>query len=216
MNDRATIKARAKDTLNRYWGPCIGVLVLYTIINAVVAVPSMGIGTLFLMPPLTVGMTMFFLGVWRRHQPAFETMFNGFHRYTQSLIGILWMDLWIFLWSLLLVIPGIYKSLAYSMTPYLIADNPDLDPRKALKVSMAITNGHKAEILVMYLSFFGWLLLSGLTMGILYVVYVGPYMELSMAGLYEALLDDALDSGAVTQSDLSGWSASRQQRYMED
>lgn len=200
--DRALIKQRAKDMLRTYWGPCIGVLVLYGMLVAVVGAATLGLGELFLMPPLLVGFCLFYLGVWRGKTPPFETLFGGFSRYTQSLIGILWMYLWTFLWSLLFVIPGLIKALAYSMTPYLLADYPDLDPRKALKVSMAITDGHKAEILVMSLSFLGWMILSGFTMGILYIVYVGPYFQLSMAGLYEALLDDAFDRGAVSQADL--------------
>lgn len=207
MNDRTTIKNTAKEILRRYWGPCIGVLVLYSVLVSVVGALSFGIGDLFLMPPLLIGLSIFFINVWRREGPPFETLFSGFQRYAQSLIGILWMYLWTFLWSLLFIIPGIVKSYAYSMTPYLLADYPDIDPRQALKVSMAITKGRKAEIFIMQLSFLGWILLSGFTLGILYIVYVGPYYQISMAGLYQTLLEDALEEGAITPEDLTGWSA---------
>lgn len=202
MYDRVTVKERAKAMLRQCWGTSIGVLVLYGVLLSAIAALTFGLGEFFLAPPLLVGVTMFFLGVWRGEQPLFETLFGGFRRYAQSLVGILWMYLWTFLWSLLFILPGIIKAYAYSMTPYLLADYPDLDPRKALKVSMAITAGHKAEIFVMHLSFFGWMLLSAFTLGILQIVYVGPYMQIAMSGQYESLLEDALDRGIITEADL--------------
>lgn len=204
MWDRVSIKERARDAIRGHRGPSIGVLVLYGVLTSIVTAVSYGIGALFLVPPLYVGMCVFFLRTWRGEQPPFETLFEGFQYYTRSLVGVLWMSLWTFLWSLLFIIPGIIKGYAYSMTPYLIADYPDLDPREAVKVSMAITNGHKMEIFIMQLSFFGWSLLSAFTMGILYIVYVGPYMETAMAGLYESILLDGLERGVVTEADLAG------------
>ncbi len=204
MYERTAIKERARALLRANWGNCIGAYVLYTVGVAVVTGATLGFGALFLAPPLLIGLTAFFLDIWRERDPQLETLFTGFRRYSQSLISVLWTQLFTFLWSLLFVIPGIIKSLAYSMTPYLVADYPDLNPRRALKVSMAITDGHKAEIFVMYLSFFGWMLLSGLTMGILQIVYVGPYTQMAVAGLYEALLRDALERGAITEADLRG------------
>lgn len=202
MYDRATIKDRSRAILREYRGPSVGVYVLYCVLIAVVAGVSFGLGDLFLAPPLYVGLSMFYLGVWRRQQPAFETLFSGFQRYTQTLVGILWMYLMTFLWSLLFIIPGIVKSLAYSMTPYLLADYPDIEARRAIKVSEAITMGHKAEVFVMYLSFIGWHILGGLTFGILEFLFVAPYQQISLAGLYEQLLADALEDGRITQADL--------------
>lgn len=205
MYDRVTIKGLAREKLRAYWGPSIGVLVLYTVLVAAIAAISLGLADIFLLPPLLIGLTMFYMSVWRNATPPFETLFAGFKRYTQSLVGILWMYLWTFLWSLLFVIPGIVKGYAYSMTPYLLADYPNLSPTLALKVSMAVTKGRKMEIFIMQLSFLGWMILSGLTFGILYIVYVGPYMETAMAGLYDTLMSDALADGVITTGDLQAW-----------
>lgn len=207
MYDRVSIKERSRELLRQYRGPSIGVLVLYSVLLAVVTAVSFGLGDLFLAPPLLVGLSMFYLGVYRGEQPPFETLFQAFNRYTQALIGVLWMNLWIFLWSLLLIIPGIIKAFAYSMTPYLLADFPDLDPREALKVSMRITAGHKAEIFIMYVSFLGWNLLSAFTFGILYIIHVGPYQQLSIAGLYESFLEQAIEEKKITPAELAGWGA---------
>lgn len=112
------------------------------------------------------------------------------------------MELFIFLWSLLFVIPGIIKSLAYFATPYLLAEYDNLPATEALKVSMRITAGHKGEIFMMSLSFFGWFILSGITMGIVGVFYAMPYYSISLAGLYEELKDQAIRSGAISESEL--------------
>ena len=64
--------------------------------------------------------------------------------------------------------------------------------------------GHRMELFIAQLSFFGWLLLSGLTGGILYVLHVGPYMELTFAGIYEEIRQIALDEGKVSQLELDG------------
>ncbi|MCL2068872.1 MAG: DUF975 family protein [Oscillospiraceae bacterium] len=116
--------------------------------------------------------------------------------------GMYWMALWTTLWTLLLVIPGIVKSYAYLMTPYILADCPNVKATEALKLSMRMTNGHKMELFVMTLSFIGWALLSVLTFGILWIVYVGPYMETAFAGYYVELRDQALASGLIDRSEL--------------
>ena len=71
-------------------------------------------------------------------------------------------------------------------------------------MSSKMTNGYKMEIFVMELSFLGWMILSGLSFGLLYVFYVGPYMGTSMAGLCEELIHNALQEGRITQDMLDG------------
>lgn len=202
MYDRVLVKEKARQRLREFRGTCIGVYVLYSALAFVVGGATWGLAVLFLSPPLMVGYSFFNIGVWRGETPPFETLFCGFRRYTQSLVAVLWMYLWVFIWSLLLFIPGIVKFLAYSMTPYLVSQYPDIDPKRALKVSMAITNGRKAEIFVMYLSFLGWALLSSLTLGILAVLFVAPYQQIALAGMYETMVADALERGVIYDEDL--------------
>jgi len=90
------------------------------------------------------------------------------------------------------LVPAIIKGLSYFMTPYLLADQPDLTAREALRLSKQMMNGRKKELFVMMLSFIGWMLLSILTLGILYVVYVGPYMYTTYAGFYSEVSGKAL------------------------
>ena len=154
---------------------------------------------------LSVMTAGYFLDYWRGLNPPFESFFQNIsERFGTKLSGMLWMELKVFLWSLLFVIPGIVKAIAYSVTPYLLARYPGIKALTASELSDRITKGYKMEIFVMALSFFGWVLLSGLTFGLLQIFYVGPYMETSMAGLGDELIQNALQEGRITQEMLDG------------
>jgi len=112
------------------------------------------------------------------------------------------MLLWLVLWTLLLIIPGIIKFMSYYFTYNILADCPNVKATDAIKISMRITEGHKMDVFIFILSWLGWFLLSVLTIGILYVVYVGPYWATSDAGFYLELRDKALREGKITLEDL--------------
>lgn len=120
-------------------------------------------------------------------EPAnIDDIFAGFKYFTESLGLYLWQGLFIFLWSLLLIIPGIVKTIAYSMAFYIMADNPEIGIREALKESQRITQGYKMELFILGLSFLGWIILATLTLGIGYFWLV-PYMEATYANTYRSL-----------------------------
>ncbi len=202
MYDRISIKDQAREKFRATRSTNIGVYVLFLVASSIAAAVTFGFGAILILPPMLIGLYIYFLGAWRNEAPPFEALFSGFRQYTQSLATVFLMGLFTFLWSLLFLIPGIIKSFSYSMAPYLAADYPDISASQALKVSNAITKGHKMDIFVMQLSFIGWSMLSGLTFGILMILFVGPYMQLSMAGLYDALLQEALDRGVINEADL--------------
>ena len=89
------------------------------------------------------------------------------------------------------------------MTPYILADCPNVTATEALKLSMRMTAGHKGKLFVMHLSFIGWTLLSALTCYILLIVHVGPYMNATLAGYYVELRDKALAEGIITPEELN-------------
>ncbi len=166
-----------------------------------------GLLALLLGGPIAVGLNCFFVKNVRgeREELSVTTPFTeAFKNYPRKLGGSLWMGLFVFLWALLFVIPGIIKGISYSMTQYILADCPNVKARDALKLSMRMMNGHKWEYFVMGLSFLGWILLSALTLGILSVFYVDPYMRSSFAEYYLELRDEALRTGAITQGQLDG------------
>lgn len=158
---------------------------------------------LLIIPVLTVGQTWSFLNVYRNKTVKVSDLFVGFRNYGHNLGGMLWAYLFTCLWSCLFIIPGIVKGIAYSFTPYLLQEYPGLAATDAIKVSMAMTKGHKGQLFIMYLSFIGWCLLSALTLGLLGILYVGPYYMASVAGLYEEYKNLAFETGVVEESRLS-------------
>lgn len=107
-----------------------------------------------------------------------------------------------FLWSLLLVIPGIIKAYAYRMVPYILADNPNLGADNAITLSRQMMDGSKFNLFILELSFIGWYLLGLLALG-LGMLFVNPYYNATEAQLYLALRKRALDLGYCTYEDLN-------------
>lgn len=110
-------------------------------------------------------------------------------------------DIYLFLWSLLLVIPGIVKSYAYRMVPYILADNPNMSTSRAIEISNQMTYGEKANMFVLDLSFIGWYILGLLAFGI-GVIFVTPYERSTNAELYLILKEKAIGSGICSAEEL--------------
>ena len=127
----------------------------------------------------------------------------------RKLGGSLWAALWVYLWSIVgmftLFIPTIIKALSYSMSPYILANNPNVTATNALTLSKRMTSGHKGKIFVLYLSFIGWQLLNGLTVGILGIFYVNPYMYTTFAGFFVELRNLAVANGTIHTVELDGY-----------
>lgn len=151
---------------------------------------------------IKVGGAAWVLRHHRGEDLSVEEMFAPFkENYKSTVSTMLLKDVTVYLWSLLFVIPGIVKGYAYCMVPYLLHDNPNLTSKRALEISNEMTMGHKGDIFMMHLSFIGWILLTVLTCGILGVVYVNPYMELTMAGAYDHLKWLSINSGKLSSYD---------------
>ena len=114
-----------------------------------------------------------------------SNMFSyAFKGYPKALgLSILYM-LFVFLWALLLYIPGIIKGLAYSMSPFILKDNPELSANQAINLSMKMMKGHKFDLFCLMLSFIGWGFLAIFTFGIGYL-WLAPYMSTTMVAFYE-------------------------------
>lgn len=106
--------------------------------------------------------------------------------FLKGFVTRLLVSIFITLWTLLLVIPGIIKSYAYSMTFYILADNPDLDAMEAIRKSGKMMKGHKWELFCLQFSFIGWMILSAFTAGI-GGLFLNPYMEAATAAFYRNL-----------------------------
>ena len=205
MKSRKEIKGIAKDAFYRQYWLCVGANVIVMALCSVLSGISLGVAAFILVPSLEIGLNFFSVAMYRGEPSSIEDIFReGFDNFGRKLGGYLWMELFIYLWSLLFVIPGIIKAISYALTPYILADCKNVRATDALKLSMRMMEGHKWEYFVLGLSFIGWMLLTSLTCGLLYVFYVGPYMNNTFAGYYAERKAAALAEGTVTQAQLAG------------
>lgn len=136
-----------------------------------------------LIPMLMFSIQNASLQVARDKEIKYSMLKYGFDRLFDSVILNLLRTLFVFLWSLLLVVPGILKSYSYRMAPYLMIDDKNLTPREALKLSTRIMDGHRFELFVLDISFIGWYILWWITAGV-FSLYVLPYRQTSEALFY--------------------------------
>lgn len=127
--------------------------------------------------------------------------FSG-SRYREIIKTMFVRSILTFLWTLLLIIPGIVKSYAYAMVPYILADNPNIGYRRAIELSNDMTMGYKLDMWVLNLSFIGWYLLGVLTFGI-GTFFVIPYEDATNAELYLELRENAVRRGMCTCGELN-------------
>ena len=112
-----------------------------------------------------------------------KDIFSKFDYFGQGFLQLFLRNIFTALWALLFIIPGIVKSFAYAMTPFIMAENPEMTAKEAITRSMELMNGHKGELFWLSLTFFGWSLLAMLTGGIGYI-FLNPYMNAAYAAFY--------------------------------
>lgn len=161
--------------------------------------------SLLIINVLAVGKSRFFMENRLGAAPV-SSLFSTFHRDGYwNLVKIMFLkSLYIFLWSLLFIIPGIIKAYEYSMVNYIAAENPYLPAGRVFELSSQMTMGEKWEMFVLDLSFLGWLFLGALALGI-GTFFVLPYYEATYAELYAALHAKAFAAGYTNESELSGF-----------
>ena len=113
-------------------------------------------------------------------------LFSQFDRFGQGFAQAFLRNLYTFLWGLLLVIPGIIKGLSYAMTPYIMAEEPELTASEAIQKSMLMMDGHKWELFVLHLSFIGWSILAAIPLNLGHLI-LNPYRNAADAAFYREL-----------------------------
>ena len=182
--NRAELKAAAKEQIKGN----IGMLFLCGLIIAGIsfACAIFPIAMILVTPPLSVGLCMVYLGLTEGKKAEVGTMFKGFQVFGKSIWLTILVAVFTFLWTLLFYIPGIIKTYSYSMAFYVLADNPEMTAREALRESKEIMKGHKWELFVLELSFILWMILGLFTLGFAYI-YVIPYMSATVANFYQKI-----------------------------
>tara|TARA_B110000027_G_scaffold64896_1_gene69557 strand:- start:403 stop:984 length:582 start_codon:yes stop_codon:yes gene_type:complete len=179
----------ARKSLKEKWGLAVGTFVVYMlIIGAIQATteffPLAGLLLLAISGPMALGIAIFSINISRNQDARLEQIFQGFNNFSTSLGAYLLMLLFIFLWTLLLIIPGIIAVLSYSMTFYILADDNSIGAMEAINKSKKMMNGYKWKYFCLGLRFIGWSLLCILTLGIGFL-WLLPYMQVSMVKFYD-------------------------------
>ncbi len=214
--NRPAIKAEAKSFIGqnaRWWKMTLATIAIYlisggfsiyvniaTVINHDDPSPTVGYSSsiiTLLLIPFTIAASGYYLNHIRGFNPEWKSLYKeGIDNYGSYLVTGVLVNAFTVLWSLLFVVPGIIKAIAYSQAKYVIHDNPRLKGKEAIEISKRMTNGFKGDLFSMYLSFIGWYILVGLTGGIL-SIYVTPYVETTAAMYYENLKRYSIENGIV-------------------
>lgn len=181
------LKDRALEKLDPVWWPSVGLTLVYFFVSG--AASYVPFGGILVSGPLGVGMAIYFLKLSRDHETKLEDLFAGFQNFGNTFLLGLLQGLFIVLWSLLFIIPGIIAALAYSQAFYIMADDPTIKPMDALKKSREMMDGYKWDLFLLGLSFIGWALLCILTLGIGFL-WLTPYMQATFAQFYFELKGD--------------------------
>ena len=177
---------QARESLAGKWGLAVGTFAVYMVITSIIGnLKNIGpIVSLLVSGPLMLGVCMFSLSISRNTQAQFEQLFWGFKKFGKSLLAYVLVILFVVLWTLLLIVPGIIAAISYSQTFFILADDEMISPSDAMKKSKKIMYGYKWKYLCLGFRFIGWGLLSILSLGIGFLWFF-PYAQVSMAKFYD-------------------------------
>ena len=194
MNNSSTIRGFARESLSGNW---LNAVLAYLIIIGIISVVStLQVVTWIILGSLTYGLYLYYIVLIREKAGDFNLLFKAFS-FSEKNLGLfgktlglyLLMSLYIFLWTLLLIVPGIIAAYSYRIAFYLMIDNPEIGVSEALKQSKEMMYGYKSKLFCLDLSFIGWGLLCILSFGI-GILWLSPYMLTSQTIFYEELRNE--------------------------
>lgn len=210
-----TLRALGRESLSTRWGfAALGTLLYMALILVPVIIlnalfgpgdgTSAGVSNIYSLlvsGPMTLGYTMFGISIFRKRETSVAEVFYGFEKFGKALGLYIVMVIFVLLWSLLLIIPGIIASFRYSLCFFVLADNPNIGIMEALNESKRMMQGNKWKMFCLNLSFIGWGLLCILTLGVGFL-WLTPYVQVSMTAFYEmangSLRSNRLEGNYIT------------------
>lgn len=149
--------------------------------------------TLIIGGAVSLGYARFNLNLVDDNNPRVEDIFSQMSRFKSGLVMQLLMTIYIFLWSLLFIIPGIIAGYSYAMTPYILYENPDMTASDAIRASKELMRGNKWRLFCLQFSFIGWIILAAFTFGI-GGLFLNPYMEAAGAAFYREIKAEKMNA----------------------
>ena len=189
---------RAKDCRERAWGKLKGkwgtaalIAFVYSLIMGACSALSYffigGIAAFLITGPFALGLAAVALSIMRTEEIEVGQLFGGFKNFGTAFLVSLLNGIFIFLWTLLFIVPGIIKTYSYRLSYYILADNPSMSATGVRKCSITLMRGNKWRLFCLEFSFIGWELLCILTLGIL-SFWVASYYNAAIAEFYQSLL----------------------------
>jgi uncharacterized membrane protein len=185
------IMTNARAALSGRWGDAIAACIVFGAILLILSiVPILGsIASMIIAGPMTLGLYLFFMPFMKGETPRIAIIFDGFKSFLDAFIAYLLASIFILLWTLLLIVPGIIAALSYTMIFIIMAENPGTDGMAAIRKSKEMMDGYKWKYACLMGRFIGWFLLCIITCGIA-AIWVGPYWVASKVLFYEEIKKD--------------------------
>lgn len=168
MKTNKDLKNAALAALKGHWGPAVIASLVMMVIGMAVSFSAESKSVIVILLRLAVTVLVSLplsVGFYASYRKLYvdgdikvtENMFGiAFGNWAHNLGGMLLMGVYTCLWSLLLIIPGIIKTFAYALTPFILNEKSELSANEAIELSTKMMDGHKMELFLLYLSFVGW------------------------------------------------------------
>ena len=199
MGTNQDYKNRALASLEGNWGKTAIATLIFLILsmgvswtvttpmgnNLVMSYSTQGLWTLLCLP-LGWGFVVYFLNLIRNDNTDYERLFDGYKDFIRIFVAEFLVNLAMGIGMILLIIPGIIIGSGLVMTGFILKDDKEISAVDAMKKSWEMTDGHKGALVLLFLSFLGWIILSIFTLGI-GMLFLYPYMQTALAHCYEDL-----------------------------
>ncbi len=193
------LRNRAWESLRGMYWPVFLMFLVYIIIAGAGSSFSFGLLALLALPMGFACDVAVLNLVRQRQRPQVENLFSIYRtNFEKAFLVPFLVQLFISLWCLLLIVPGIIMAYAYSMAIYVSNDHPELSSMEAIRRSKELMRGHKWDLFVLDLSFIGWILLAIFTGGI-GIFFLLPYIEAAHAEFYRELTEQVEDAQVVNE-----------------
>lgn len=190
MKSSNEYKTAAKAALKGNWAISALTAFVQTLLSAGMLL------NIFVLNPLNTGFRNALRKLMHKEDnDVFSNSFNiGFDDYTHKVATDLLRDVYIFLWGMLLIVPGIVKKYSYACVDYLLIDNPDLDADATIHRSRELMAGHKWDLFCLDLSFIGWAFICLVFTAGIGFFWLSPYVKTARAAFYEDLVAESVSA----------------------
>lgn len=182
MKENHQITAHARVALKGRWSLAVGTTLVFLILAGVIS--SLPPLSLIIYPPIYCGYLLFGLNLLRGKSSSPSQLFSRFDAIVNTILVNLLIMIFVLLWMLLLIVPGIIAAISYSQAFFIIADEPETSPMEAIRKSKEMMHGHKLQFFTLCLRFIGWAIICVLTLGIGFL-WLAPYITVSFAEFYD-------------------------------